>query len=187
MPAPHRCPKCLGPMVLRTGYLGQFWGCEDFPNCNGTVSAKGQYMRKFTPRKGQILTYLGAVQKKKKRGWWLRDQFLGKTMTDAINSIDPALVDEAKELIKQSLITGQPIVKSEWKREIPTESGHYWAYCEKDGDMMDVHVNVAPDRTVIENGAGHVLGVIGPLMSAEQFSPVFSHFRLYTTKRPEPP
>ena len=27
------------------GYLGVFWGCVRFPECDGTVSARGTYMR----------------------------------------------------------------------------------------------------------------------------------------------
>lgn len=54
-----RCPQCSGPMELREGYLGSFWGCKSFPYCKGTISAKGTYMRKFTPlkRHAMIPTY----------------------------------------------------------------------------------------------------------------------------------
>lgn len=34
-PAPS-CPKCGGPMVLKHGKRGQFWGCMKFPDCRGT-------------------------------------------------------------------------------------------------------------------------------------------------------
>ncbi len=30
------CPKCSGDMVKRTGRLGEFWGCLQFPTCLGT-------------------------------------------------------------------------------------------------------------------------------------------------------
>lgn len=33
----HRpiCPRCSNEMVKRTGKLGEFWGCGNFPNCRG--------------------------------------------------------------------------------------------------------------------------------------------------------
>ena len=30
------CPKCSQPMVLRASQYGPFWGCKQYPNCNGT-------------------------------------------------------------------------------------------------------------------------------------------------------
>lgn len=29
------CPKCGRKMVIRNGY-SEFWGCSNYPNCNGT-------------------------------------------------------------------------------------------------------------------------------------------------------
>lgn len=34
-----RCPKCGGPMRLRPGKNGPFWGCLGFPSCKGTRDA----------------------------------------------------------------------------------------------------------------------------------------------------
>lgn len=39
--APPSCPKCGKPMILKTARRGQnagnkFWGCQDYPRCNGT-------------------------------------------------------------------------------------------------------------------------------------------------------
>jgi hypothetical protein len=31
-----KCPRCGGPMRLRTGRYGQFWGCTKYPDCRGT-------------------------------------------------------------------------------------------------------------------------------------------------------
>jgi ssDNA-binding Zn-finger/Zn-ribbon topoisomerase 1 len=52
-PPVRQCPRCLSPMQIRNGYLGEFWGCVTFPICKGTVTAKGTYMRKFTPTKSK--------------------------------------------------------------------------------------------------------------------------------------
>lgn len=41
----RKCPRCGGVMEIRTGYLGDFWGCIRFPDCNGTITARGTYMR----------------------------------------------------------------------------------------------------------------------------------------------
>ena len=30
------CPKCKGPMQLRSGKFGEFWSCLRFPDCKGT-------------------------------------------------------------------------------------------------------------------------------------------------------
>lgn len=37
-----KCPKCQKPMVLRTNRhdRSQFWGCSQYPQCQGTYSAK---------------------------------------------------------------------------------------------------------------------------------------------------
>lgn len=32
------CPKCDGRMVLRESRYGKFWGCANYPSCNGTRS-----------------------------------------------------------------------------------------------------------------------------------------------------
>jgi len=34
------CPKCGSPMVLREGKWGEFWGCSDYPACDGIVNTK---------------------------------------------------------------------------------------------------------------------------------------------------
>ena len=33
------CPKCKGPMVMRTARNSgkQFWGCKKYPECDGTI------------------------------------------------------------------------------------------------------------------------------------------------------
>ncbi len=41
----HQCPVCSGPMEIRQNYLGDFWGCVQYPKCGGAISAKGTYMR----------------------------------------------------------------------------------------------------------------------------------------------
>lgn len=33
------CPTCNGPMRLRKGKFGDFWGCMSYPNCRGTRPA----------------------------------------------------------------------------------------------------------------------------------------------------
>lgn len=33
------CPRCHGPMRLRTGSRGDFWSCIDYPDCKGTRDA----------------------------------------------------------------------------------------------------------------------------------------------------
>lgn len=33
---PPCCPKCGGPMKLRIGQYGEFWGCIRYPDCRGT-------------------------------------------------------------------------------------------------------------------------------------------------------
>jgi len=76
-----------------------------------------------------------------------------------------------------------------WKCELPTQSGKYWAWAE-DGDMMPVTIVVENDMTIIKNEANSTLGVIGsqrPWMTFEEFTPVFSHFKPYTSIRPKPP
>lgn len=35
-PGVPQCPKCGLPMVLRNSKYGEFWGCCQFPRCNGT-------------------------------------------------------------------------------------------------------------------------------------------------------
>lgn len=35
------CPKCSGPMRLRTGRFGEFWSCQKFPECRGTRNVAG--------------------------------------------------------------------------------------------------------------------------------------------------
>jgi hypothetical protein len=31
-----KCPKCSDLMILRSGKFGEFWGCKNYPECNGT-------------------------------------------------------------------------------------------------------------------------------------------------------
>jgi len=38
-PAPPTCPQCGGPMQLRSGKFGEFWGCLRYPDCRGTRPA----------------------------------------------------------------------------------------------------------------------------------------------------
>jgi hypothetical protein len=33
--APPSCPQCGGPMRLRSGEFGKFWGCLSYPDCRG--------------------------------------------------------------------------------------------------------------------------------------------------------
>jgi hypothetical protein len=33
-----KCPKCAGPMQLKTGRYGDFWSCLNFPACKGTLN-----------------------------------------------------------------------------------------------------------------------------------------------------
>jgi len=42
---PPACPQCQGPMSRRTGKRGDFWGCNNFPNCRGTrnINSGTQY------------------------------------------------------------------------------------------------------------------------------------------------
>ena len=38
-----RCPKCGAPMKLRHGRNGNtFWGCTNYPNCNGILNVQRQ-------------------------------------------------------------------------------------------------------------------------------------------------
>ena len=37
------CPKCSGPMGLKHGPYGPFWGCFGYPECKGTRNANGQH------------------------------------------------------------------------------------------------------------------------------------------------
>lgn len=48
MNRPKKCPRCSGSMEIRTGYLGEFWGCIRYPDCRGTITARGTYMRKYS-------------------------------------------------------------------------------------------------------------------------------------------
>lgn len=36
------CPICKNKMILREGY-SKFWGCSNFPNCNGTIKISKEY------------------------------------------------------------------------------------------------------------------------------------------------
>jgi hypothetical protein len=35
-PGSPNCPRCGGPMRMRTGKFGDFWSCIEFPECRGT-------------------------------------------------------------------------------------------------------------------------------------------------------
>lgn len=39
-----KCPKCGGPMTSRLNKKRQtrFWGCNQFPRCNGTLNTDGE-------------------------------------------------------------------------------------------------------------------------------------------------
>lgn len=37
-----KCPKCDGPMVSRKSSYGVFWGCKDYPKCDGTRDNEGR-------------------------------------------------------------------------------------------------------------------------------------------------
>jgi DNA helicase-2/ATP-dependent DNA helicase PcrA len=52
IPATPTCPRCNGPMVMRSSARGQFWGCRAYPNCRGTrdAGAVGSPAPKVTPR-----------------------------------------------------------------------------------------------------------------------------------------
>lgn len=38
-PAAPQCPKCGKPMKRKNGPRGDFWGCTDYPGCDGSRSA----------------------------------------------------------------------------------------------------------------------------------------------------
>jgi hypothetical protein len=40
-PAKHLCPFCGAPMVHRNGRYGPFWGCSQYPECEGTRDLEG--------------------------------------------------------------------------------------------------------------------------------------------------
>ena len=45
------CPRCSKPMVMRTsGEEKNFWGCADFPECNGTRDARADLVKDLVPR-----------------------------------------------------------------------------------------------------------------------------------------
>ena len=37
-----KCPKCDGPMISRKSKHGTFWGCKDYPSCDGTRDNMGR-------------------------------------------------------------------------------------------------------------------------------------------------
>ena len=37
-----KCPICDGPMVSRKSSYGVFFGCKDYPKCNGTRDSQGR-------------------------------------------------------------------------------------------------------------------------------------------------
>lgn len=37
-----KCPKCGGEMQSRKSSYGIFWGCKNFPECNGTRDSMGR-------------------------------------------------------------------------------------------------------------------------------------------------
>lgn len=40
-PAKYLCPHCEAPMRLRNGSRGEFYGCSNYPECEGTRSITG--------------------------------------------------------------------------------------------------------------------------------------------------
>jgi len=36
----HRCPRCNGMLVMRSGIYGNFWGCNRYPECKYTRNIK---------------------------------------------------------------------------------------------------------------------------------------------------
>lgn len=39
------CPRCGAPMVLRNGRYGKFYGCTNYPQCEGTRDYETPYYR----------------------------------------------------------------------------------------------------------------------------------------------
>lgn len=37
-----KCPKCDGPMQSRKSKHGVFWGCLNYPECDGTRDSMGR-------------------------------------------------------------------------------------------------------------------------------------------------
>lgn len=37
-----KCPECDGPMISRKSKFGVFWGCKNYPVCNGTRDNMGR-------------------------------------------------------------------------------------------------------------------------------------------------
>lgn len=35
-----KCPLCSNPMSKKSGPYGEFWGCNNYPNCKGTIKIK---------------------------------------------------------------------------------------------------------------------------------------------------
>ena len=48
-----KCPKCRGGMRERCGKRGPFWGCQRFPNCDGTANFSAQAMKLHTQLSNQ--------------------------------------------------------------------------------------------------------------------------------------
>ena len=47
-----KCPKCGGEMVSRTSKHGVFWGCKDYPKCDGTRDSMGRSREEREAEKG---------------------------------------------------------------------------------------------------------------------------------------
>lgn len=37
-----RCPLCQSLMSKKSGPYGEFWGCNNYPNCKGTIKIKAK-------------------------------------------------------------------------------------------------------------------------------------------------
>lgn len=58
-----KCPKCDGPMVSRKSRYGVFWGCKDYPKCDGTRDSEGRSREEREAEKAKEKDY------ENRRGW----------------------------------------------------------------------------------------------------------------------
>ncbi len=58
-----RCPICGGPMILREGRFGRFYGCKDYPKCKGTLPytigvpcplCGAELIERYSPRRKKV-------------------------------------------------------------------------------------------------------------------------------------